>query len=490
MGFPAVNYLSDNSRTEGELKVALEDLLKACKQIPGAGVAAQALTISAGSVTPALGASQILVIDTEAAAASDDLANIVTTNLGPNSLVRVKIANDARLVTVKHAAGGAGQLSLVTGGDFVLGDTSHWIDFYVNGTQLEEIARFPSAGSVVSSKSGNYTVTVADRGDLIECTATLTLSLPAAATAGKGFDLLVECAGGVTTIDPSGAETIGGASTLLLYRGDKVRITCTGTAWKIVQRTSAQVALDQYLQGFTYQPNGSDVANDVDVAAGVALDSTGVYVLRGAALTKRLDAVWAVGTNAGMLDTGAVGNNDYFLWVIGRSDTGVVDYLASLSSSAPTMPANYDFKRLIGWVKRSAGANVAWKTYELAGGGLEFHWTASILDVYLTGTLTTTRRLDALSVPNGLSVAAMINVLLNDGASALYALIQCPDEADAAPNSSAAPGTNARIYNVGQVGIAELDVRTNTSRQIAARASSSTFNTYQVVTRGFKWSRR
>lgn len=377
MGFPAASYISDNARTEGEVKAALEDTLKACKQIPGAGIAAQALTISAGSVTPALGSSQILVIDTEAAAATDELTNIVTTNLGANSLVRVTIANNARVVALKHAAGGSGELSLKTGGDMVLGDTTHWIEFYVNGTQLDEVARFPPAGPAVLSKAANYTVTPADRGKLVDCTATLTLSLPAAATAGKGFELLVECSGGVTTIDPNGAELIGGSATLVLYRGDKVGIVCTGTAWKIPQKTSAQVALDSYIKGFTYAPNGTDPSNDLDIAAGVAMDDAGVILLRGAALTKQLDVAWAAGMNAGLLDTGVVGNNVYYLYVIGRSDTGVVDYLASLSATSPTMPANFDAERRIGLVQRVGGATRAFSVLERTGGGLQLTMRAA-----------------------------------------------------------------------------------------------------------------
>lgn len=490
MSLPAAGYLNNASRTEGEMKTALEDQLKGIKQIPGAGIADQALTIASGSVTPASGSSAVLVIDTEASGATDDLTNIVTTNIDDGAMVWVRNANAARVVVAKHSAGGSGQLSLSTGGDFVLADPDrHWLLLKRNGTLFLEVARFPSATlPPLLSKSGNYTTTPADRGRFIDCTATLTLTLLAAATAGKGFEQVVQCSGGVTTIDPNGAETIGGTSTHLLYRGDKVRFVSDGTNWQILDRHSAQVALDKMIQGLTYGINGTDPTNDIDIAAGVAMDATGVYLLRGSAMTKQLDANWAAGNNAGMLDTGAVGNNGYYLWEIGRSDTGVVDYLASLSSTAPTMPANYDFKRLFGWVLRSGGANVAFKTYETAGGGLEFLWDSPTLDINLTNTLTTTRRTDALKVPLNFSVLARINVVVDDASGGIYYICN-PDVADLAPSQTVAPLSTIGTQVSGQPLEAHFTVRTSSTGTIAARANL-TIDAYRVATIGFEWARR
>jgi len=76
-------------------------------------------------------------------------------------------------------------------------------------------------------------------------------------------------------------------------------------------------------------------------------------------LTKRLDANWAVGTNQGGLDTGSIANTTYYVWLIQRSDTGVVDALFSLSSTSPTMPSNYDRKRLVGSFSRVGAVNQA-----------------------------------------------------------------------------------------------------------------------------------
>lgn len=114
-----------------------------------------------------------------------------------------------------------------------------------------------------------------------------------------------------------------------------------------------------YIFGLSMLKNSGDATNDVDIAVGNAASDTSPYYMMvlTSAITKRIDASWAVGTGNGGLDTGAVGNNTYYIWLIQRSDTGVVDALFSLSSSAPTMPANYDRKRLLGRVIRSGGVN-------------------------------------------------------------------------------------------------------------------------------------
>lgn len=138
MTLPVVDYLNQNTRTEGEMKLALEDFLKGLKQVPGAGVTEQALTLSTDAITPAVGASGIISIDTEAAAAADNLANIVLTNVPDGSCLLLRIANNARVVTVKHLAGGSGQLSLRSGADLVMSATTQWLCVKRTGTLLEE----------------------------------------------------------------------------------------------------------------------------------------------------------------------------------------------------------------------------------------------------------------------------------------------------------------------------------------------------------------
>jgi hypothetical protein len=243
------------------------------------------------------------------------------------------------------------------------------------------------------------------------------------------------------------------------------------------------------IYGLTYSNNAADATNDIDIAAGGCADATKARWLTFSALTKRLDAAWAVGTNQGGLDTGAVGNSDYYIWGIERSDTGVTDVLFSLSSTAPTMPASYDYKRLIGWFKRSGGAISLFSTLEMAGGGIELRWTQPTLDVDLANTLTTSQRTDAVKVPLNFATWALVRVLLLDAATGFFANVTSPDEFDAAPSGTVAPLANFSVVAAVQ-SVADMRIRTSATGTIAARATLATVDAYRVATLGFQWARR
>lgn len=256
----------------------------------------------------------------------------------------------------------------------------------------------------------------------------------------------------------------------------------------------SNAALGYFIQGLTYGNNSGDATNDLDINIGMATSSDAAQSNRrtmtlASALIKQSDAAWAVGTNAGMLDTGAVGNSDYYLHLIMRSDTGVVDVLSSLSATSPTMPTSYDYRRLFGWFKRVGGTIVALDTYEVEGGGLKLLWDVPTLDVSLAATLTTSRRTDAVKVPLNFTTTAHLHVLLNDDSTDAAAWVYCPDAADTAPSKTVAPLANIR-QSVANVGIsAEVHVQTSAAGLVASRATEA-IATYGIVTIGFTWARR
>jgi hypothetical protein len=114
-----------------------------------------------------------------------------------------------------------------------------------------------------------------------------------------------------------------------------------------------------HLSGATIINNAGSAANKIDVAAGTARDSTDTanIALAAAITAKDITAAWAVGSTAGLLDTGSVANTTYYVYLIKRPDTGVVDVIASTSSSAPTLPTNYTLYRRIGYFIRASAAN-------------------------------------------------------------------------------------------------------------------------------------
>ena len=107
-------------------------------------------------------------------------------------------------------------------------------------------------GSAYLTKSAGYTALTTDRGKTINCTATLTLALTAAATLGSGWICFVKANGGDVTIDPNGAETVDGASTYVIYDGQDAEIICDGTNFqiKISNESTKWVAYTPTFTGF------------------------------------------------------------------------------------------------------------------------------------------------------------------------------------------------------------------------------------------------
>ena len=225
------------------------------------------------------------------------------------------------------------------------------------------------------------------------------------------------------------------------------------------------------VDGLTLSNNGTDAVNDLDVAAGKAVDSGGTenMVLVGS-ITKRLDAAWSVGTNQGGLDTGTKATNTwYHIWLIKRTDTGVVDVLFSTSPTAPTMPTNYTKKRRIGAVRTDGTGILAFLQFDDT-----FLFKSPILSIDTT-VLGTTRLFYVIAVPGGIKVEAILNVAALAG-SVQQVYISAPDVTDLAPSNTAAP-LSTIIAHSSYYFSAQVRVYTDTSSQISARstAASTTF---------------
>ena len=249
-----------------------------------------------------------------------------------------------------------------------------------------------------------------------------------------------------------------------LVSGRVYTVTYDGTKFQIVGDTR-EADQSGYLYGLTLSNNGSDATNDIDIAAGSAIDSTGaVMIVLAAGITKQLDAAWAVGTNAGGLDTGSIANTTYHVWLIMRSDTGVVDVLFSTSASSPTMPSNYDYKRRIGSILREGGIIVPFSQ-----DGDEFLRSIPINDAN-TNNPGTSAVLLTVSVPTGINIDALISTLVTNSTPVnAYGLLTSPDQADTTPTAS--------LANFGQQGdfrvVVSNRIRTNTSRQVRYRMAAS-----------------
>jgi len=248
-----------------------------------------------------------------------------------------------------------------------------------------------------------------------------------------------------------------------------------------------QTALKGYIYKLTLSNNTTDATNDIDIAAGSAASdsTTAVLMTLASGLTKRLDASWAVGTNQGGLDTGSIANTTYHVFLIMRSDTGVVDVLFSTSPTSPSMPTNYDYKRRIGSIVRSAGAILGFTQ-----SGDQFLWNVSYSDWNATnpGTSTVNR---ALTVPTGIIVDALIVATVFDTgplAATIGVLITSLSQTD-----TVASGTRHSLFALVSSGAsdpygdtASMAVRTDSSATIRTNVNASGANTvFRGQTVGF-----
>lgn len=181
-------------------------------------------------------------------------------------------------------------------------------------------------------------------------------------------------------------------------------------------RSNISSILKGHIFGLTLSNNGTDATNDIDIAAGEAAstETNPVLMVLASALTKRLDASWAVGTGNGGLDTGSIANTTYHIWLIQRSDTGVVDALFSTSATSPTMPANYDRKRRIGSIVRASNAILAFTH----NGDIFLLSTPQLVN----STAVNTSVVDlAFSVPAGITIEILANIYaINSNGSCVW----------------------------------------------------------------------
>jgi len=250
--------------------------------------------------------------------------------------------------------------------------------------------------------------------------------------------------------------------------------------------TASASPLRGYIWGLTMS-NAADAANDITVAAGIATsESHDELITLSASITKRLDAGWAVGDNQGGLNTGAEANNTWYeVHLIKRTDTGVVDVMFTTTANRATLPANYDKQRRIGWIRNDSGGAI------LAFTQVDDYFTLTTPqnDVSATATASSTSR--TITAPPSSIARMRASCLGNTSVNAANAVVfRELVETDTAP-------TTTNGYNsIGSgdfavQGACHLDLRVNSSSQIADRAITATGSmAYDISTYGWIDHRR
>lgn len=302
------------------------------------------------------------------------------------------------------------------------------------------------------------------------------------------LDALIAAApGALDTLDELAAalgDDPAFSTTVLTALSNRVRLDAAQSltaAQQAQARNNISAPLKGWIYGLTLGNNAGDAANDIDIGGGVAAstEANAVLMTLNSAITKRLDAAWAAGNNQGGRDTGSIADGTWHVWLIQRSDTAAVDVLYSLSASAPTMPSPYDRKRRIGSILREGGSIVAFSQV-----GDTFR-RAIVTD--RNNTAAASAALLALSVPAGIVVAPLLEVLISCAASASASVRL----------GNAAAGTTEAIVATVLTGAGDSNDRscatpgpvffTNTSRQIYFSQSITTGALADATLSTFGW---
>ena len=240
-----------------------------------------------------------------------------------------------------------------------------------------------------------------------------------------------------------------------------------------------------WIDGAILSNNSSDLNNDIDVAAGQCMSDDNTYMITVPAITKQIDALWALGTNAGGRDTGTETNSTwYHVFAIARPDTGVSDVLFSTSVSSPNMPASYTKKRRLGSVFNDPSGNIRAFTQRSD----QFLWNDAVIDhdIVNPGVTAVTR---TLSVPTGVQVEALLSVGGYQGTAAFSIFMSSLDSNDQTPQViGTGPLTGFMTGNTvsGNWNFGHITVRTNTLAQVRSRASATgAANRLGIITLGW-----
>lgn len=409
-------------------------------------------------------------------------------------LTTVETFSDGKLVVVRNVAYTQG-LDLIAGDGFRPDTLEKELDRIV--MQVQQLARKVGVSFQLpdSDTSGASTeLPSPEAGKVFAWNATgdaIVNEVPQYTVLEDGSVTNQKLADDSVTLDKIDANATSAVKGLMRFATDAETITGTET---LAATTPANIraAYDRlfkgYHEGLIISNNAIDPAYDIDVSTGICRDSGNVaFISLASTITKRIDAAWATGTDAGGLPSGLTltANTFYRVFVLRNPTTGAVDAGFDTSATATnllTAATGYTQYRQVGWVKTNSTPTII-KMGHVDGGF--YRWDVPARD-HLATSFSVSAVLKSLSAPPGTVAEVNIYISLVTGSTTFYGLFTETWQTDTAP--TATESDIKMVQNANEVHKDSLIItrKVDASSQIRIRGSGTTPQ-YELRTIGYKY---
>jgi hypothetical protein len=279
----------------------------------------------------------------------------------------------------------------------------------------------PLGNLQIKNITAAYTVSPSDNNFILNFSGAtnLVVSMPSASSFPSGFNFVVwnttTTAAMTVTIDPNGAETIDGKTTLILRRGEGMQIVCDGTNWQ----TGNKKTMRGYAENISVGQSRPTASGDLDVAIGAGASATGGS---GIALGFDANTTSASGTSIGA-NSGANGSRVATgagaMALGGSYASGSDSFAAAVANNTSTYGAQGSNAIAIGYQTKATGAGsvaigrqtTASSNYSFASGLLST--ATSLYGValgYESSTQTTSKLCYATGTPSSIAGECQISL--------------------------------------------------------------------------------
>jgi hypothetical protein len=226
--------------------------------------------------------------------------------------------------------------------------------------------------------------------------------------------------------------------------------------------------------GLELSRGGNQILN-IGTGSTWSTDGLAIMKLSTASFNKNINAVFAVGSGNGCLDTGTLAASAaYHVWLIKNPTTKAVEVLinqADVSALNPTLPTGFTKKQRLGTIRTDASKYIInfvqfWDIFVWKNPPLDFDYS----------TLNTSYYSQGISTPPDVRCLVLANIVLNHASADRTVYIYSPEQDLEAASLTSAPLAEITINASGGTRAGQILMLTNTSNQVGLVSSGDNTN--------------